>query len=354
MVFFCHTWGITGRVFKADALWGKIIFFMKAPAWGGVWIFFILSGYLCGKGFASDKYSLTPSGILKFYLYKLIKIGIPTWFFIFIFCVIAHPDFIVSNPSVLTRFLTFTYDGIPETGGIGVCWFVSTLMQMYLLAPFFCYFLHTFDAKTNHNKIVRIIVLILFITIGFLYRIKLYTNGFDWELHVYRPFLPNLDLFLVGIQLNKLVHPDQGKYKSNTFRNSILLFSLAMLWILNSYLCFYSNQKHYLFIYQYIFPSIYAAFVSVFIYFYIEKRDSAVRKGYSVSRWFDKISFQFYLWHSLILINISPYITASSAIEFYFKLLAITFVITCILAALYSQMFYFLIKRPLLCSGNVL
>ena len=34
-------------------------FFMYTPAWVGVWIFFILSGYLIGKSFWQERYKVT-------------------------------------------------------------------------------------------------------------------------------------------------------------------------------------------------------------------------------------------------------------------------------------------------------
>ena len=41
-VFFLHTWIVTNNLAGINNTWDKL-FFLKTPAWGGVWIFFVIS-----------------------------------------------------------------------------------------------------------------------------------------------------------------------------------------------------------------------------------------------------------------------------------------------------------------------
>lgn len=70
MVFFLHT-------FPSSKIDFSFCFIFHTPAWGGVFIFFILSGYLIGKGFFAGKYENTFKGSLKFILQRFIKIAPP-------------------------------------------------------------------------------------------------------------------------------------------------------------------------------------------------------------------------------------------------------------------------------------
>ena len=60
----------------------KISWILFTPAWAGVWIFFVLSGYGIGSGFYSGKYQMTKHGILKFYYSRLLKILPLYWTYI--------------------------------------------------------------------------------------------------------------------------------------------------------------------------------------------------------------------------------------------------------------------------------
>lgn len=92
---------------------------LKTPAWSAVWILFIISGFFIGKGFFNGKYEYSISGILKFYIRRLLKVGVPTWIFIFITGTIVEPEFFYQNPNVISKILTFTYYNIPASNCIG-------------------------------------------------------------------------------------------------------------------------------------------------------------------------------------------------------------------------------------------
>lgn len=347
-VFFLHTWIVTNNLAGINNTWDKL-FFLKTPAWGGVWIFFVISGYLAGRGFILERYNLSMKSILHFYLDKLIKVGIPTLFFIFILCVTVYPDFIPSNQGALTALLTFTYNGSPGLPGIGATWFVSTVMQLYLLTPGLYYLLKKLNAGLS-GRTAHTAVLIGIIAAGCFYRVLLYKNQISWYSWVYTPSIANLDLFLAGFQMNYLLCQNKREGGNRIIGNPLLILLLLLLVTFNSYLYYFgeteSGRQSFLFIYQYVMPSVYAAFISIFLYFFMEKEQSHTENLFEkILNWFDGISFWFYLWHSLILDKIYPHIALSSPAAFHLKLLAVTFVITGILASFYTKAFNMLSKE---------
>ena len=60
MVFFCHSWIVCYETF-GYTIHGLYRIFIT-PAWGGVWIFLVVGGYLAGYGFYGGKYSLDWGG----------------------------------------------------------------------------------------------------------------------------------------------------------------------------------------------------------------------------------------------------------------------------------------------------
>ena len=88
---------------------------------------------------------------------KLVKIGVPTLFFCFLICVLIFPDFAVNNKMALVNILTFTYNGTVAVDGIGATWFVSTIMQLYLIAPILSYF--TYKLKKINKGYIHILIL---------------------------------------------------------------------------------------------------------------------------------------------------------------------------------------------------
>jgi len=131
MVFFLHASLFDGKNFPAGIVFKEypFAFIFKIPAWAGCWIFFVLSGYLAAKGFVSNHYNLGLRGILYWYKMKIKKIYIPTLIFIVGVSILSYPEFLIKNNiELLYYFLSCTYYGAPGVDGIGVTWFVFTLM----------------------------------------------------------------------------------------------------------------------------------------------------------------------------------------------------------------------------------
>jgi len=136
LVFLLHSYIFRSYAdFEID---GGLDFILKTPAWAGVWIFFIVSGYLAGMGFFERRYEYSITGLVRYYLVKVVRILIPTLFFIFLICLLTAPEFLVDHPEVVKDILLLKYDGSIAFDGLGATWFIFTLFWLYLIAPFVC------------------------------------------------------------------------------------------------------------------------------------------------------------------------------------------------------------------------
>lgn len=324
---------------------------LKTPAWSAVWIMFILSGYFIGKGFFEGRYAFNVKGFLRFYLKRFVKIGVATWIFIFINCTIVEPDFIINNPKVLFRIISFTYYNLPQSNGIGATWYVSTLMHLYLIAPFICLIVRKIMMHIRNQVNMKMSLgIIVVLWLGFYYRYHMFELGVDWSSQVYVPFYANLDLYISGILLNYINFP---KVLSQTKRKIINVCTKAGLFVVILLNCYIYYRMDYSFtcgfIYQYVFPSIYIIVVGL----YIKASESCMfpQKPISIKNiiknplrlldLFSSISFEFYLVHSLVLSRIYIYFTGSSLIEVHLKIVFSAFVISTIWAVLLKRIFSF-------------
>lgn len=302
----------------------------QSPAWGGVWVFFIIGGYLAGKSFSDGRYSFDCSGVLKYYKAKFFKIVVPTFAFIFVCCVFASPTFIKENPMALLKFFTFTYNGSPMNNAISVTWYVFTIVQLYLLAP-----LLSFVAIKAKKQQKNLIALSIFVFIaGLLYRFFAIKSGLNHENYVYKPFFANLDLFFGGVLLSQIVSVLPEKFMSAAFKDLSLFLLLVML-LINSFF------NHMSFVYQVLFPSVYFLLVSFFLVSYSDEKwvteyDSVFEQALA---FFSSITFEFYLFHCLVLSSIYPVFLEKNALVLHLQLLLASFVITCICSVGFKRIF---------------
>jgi peptidoglycan/LPS O-acetylase OafA/YrhL len=93
-----------------------------------------------------------------------------------------------------------------------------------------------------------------------------------------------------------------------------------------------------------VFPTVYLIFTCCYLWFYcasanIELADSEKNFRYAVVNWFSGISFEFYLFHSLILDRISKSIGGHTAWGQYMKLIFVTALITTVFSIGYHKIF---------------
>jgi hypothetical protein len=251
LVFFLHAWIFTGKGTED-------YFFLKTPAWAGVWIFYIISGYTIGKNFYNGKY-ISFSSFVKS---RFLKIGIPTFIFVFFYAVLINPEFIKNNPYVLIRILLFVYNGAPGDCGIGALWFVSTIMQMYVLSYIFFKLIRRF----KDNKSIKSIWCIFFM-LSLVLRL-IVNNNFNWYVYSYTLSLSNLDLFFCSFMLNTFTR-ESDFYNKNI--EKMLWVALFVFIAINTW--FYTHEQS-VFLgssclnwYKSIFPSVYLVIINSIIYF---------------------------------------------------------------------------------------
>ena len=325
MIFCLHTSIFSGQI---GFQFSTTTWFLQTPAWAGVWIFFILSGFLIGKGFINGRYNYTPKGIIIFYMSRIFKIAIPTWFFILLCLVLVQPQFAISYPEIIWQNLLFIYDSTPGFDGPSATWYISTLIQLYLVAPFIYKMIDYAIVKFNKkNKSLQgaIFILILIVILGFSVRLIAYKLKLDWSSRVYVPSYMNLDLFASGVIFNYI-----SRNIKITINNKIfgwMYYIVLGVVIINAYIYF----KQYYFMYQYVFPSMYILVIGTFLVLASKRINIKYMRPYSplklITR-FSSITFGFYLFHSLILSKIYIFFSESYPVFSHIYLLVVGFVIT--------------------------
>lgn len=313
-------------------------FIFRTPAWAGCWMLFILGGYLSGLSFRNNRYDFSFRGITRYYLNRVRKTIFPTFCFIFLCLVFVFPSYISENPNVIFRFITLTYNGTPGADGVGATWFVFTMAWFYLLSPFVSLFVRKIQSCQS-----LLLGVIIFLGIGgYLWRLYLIRNGFDWYNCVYTAFYSNIDLYFSGFLMAYFV--------SNQSRNfSIIIKAVAFLLLI---VVIISNCWFYVYrvdIYQMYYPTIYIFVILVYIEVFHQDnllsthnkptKEDLCANHFRIIDVFSNYSFEFYLFHSLVLHCISPFIHVGGSFANYLVLGVIAFIISQICAYGFHRIF---------------
>ncbi len=191
--------------------WATPLF--RSNPYAGVWIFFTLSGFLMGKGF-SFRYALTEQGIFAFYRNRLLRI-LPLYLAALgLVSALTTPALLLPrNWWQWMEVSLFDYRGDLPLPPIGALWSVSTEVQFYLLAPFLFAALLWCRARLGRNVVLLpfavlsggvVVRKLLFFWFA---RHALPLPGTALDMFVYKPLLPQLDLFVAGMSLNLLPAP---------------------------------------------------------------------------------------------------------------------------------------------------
>ena len=298
MVFMLHS-----TIFEPDLLIllasNKFAFIFVPSAWAGVWIFFIVGGYLAGKGFSLGRYQLSKEGIKKYYIQRLKKVVIPTMLFIIICVLLIYPDFVIYTPNILLKYILFSYNGTPGVDGIGATWYVSQLIFFYLISPGLAFLAHKF---LKGKKLMVGIFIGIMVILGFLYRLFGYYIDLDWYTNIYTPWYGNIDLFVSGFLLAYIDRKSESRV--------VNMFSVLLLFIIIFVNCFFYRRMLFgdsqATIYNlYFFQSIYLIGTLFYLYSFSNadmKMDQENNNIFlRIINKFSTISFEFYLLHSLVL-----------------------------------------------------
>ncbi|MFJ3153208.1 acyltransferase family protein [Pseudomonas protegens] len=172
-------------------------YLLSFSPWGGVWMFFTLSGYLMGKGFASGRHTIDGAGLKKFYRNRMLRI-FPIYFVavLLVGVLIAPGSIDIRTNQGWDTILAFMLFDVHDNALIGALWSVSTEFQFYLIAPVL--FLILSKIAKNLAVILAATAVLLFALGNMKFHI-LGTHPELWHDHIYYPLISNIDCFVVGM-----------------------------------------------------------------------------------------------------------------------------------------------------------
>lgn len=270
--------------------------------------------------------------VARYYSNKFFKILVPTFCFLFLCYVFAYPLQVRDNPAALLSFLTLTYNGTGPLAlnGTGAAWYVFTLVHLYLLTPFF----HIAAEKLSKKNVLLFCASAILLLLGLFYRYYAVKFDLDWYSKIYTPFYANIDLFFGGILIDRIA---RVKFKN---QNCVLLKDLSIFALL-SLVCLNSLYYGNMFIYQILCPSFYLLTLGAALIFFSDEKwtndySSFFEKALAA---FAGITFEFYLFHSLIYDRILPAFKEQNVFLLHAKLLIVGFVLTTICAIGFNRIF---------------
>lgn len=287
--------------------------FSYFPAWSGVWIFFFISSYLNIRSFAGGRYDISGGGILKFYKNRFLKL-IPTYIIWIVILGALYPEAFFGSPVAIVELFTFTFKG--TSGGVtylGETWFISTIVQFYLLCPLLFVVLD----RLLRNKKRAIVAFGLVASIGLLTRILLISFDIvSWYEYIYTPIYGNLDILICGGILAFGAGGVGFDFSKVCRISSLILF--VLLFIFNCW-CYYSGLLK---LYEAFFPTLWIIISSFVI---LTFRNCSGKSPWIVKQ-VCSVSFEVYMVHPLVgAILFSNFSNLSGVVGTFVVLLAMVF-----------------------------
>lgn len=366
LVFVCHNLSIAYDFYPQYVNNFPKIFHL--PAWAGVWIFFILSGYLIEKGFYNNKYETDWKGIINFVFRRFLRIAPMYYLFLLIvFLFVNQASFFDKNIFSLVFFYSNYRPALSVQTGL--LWFVSTIFQLYILAPVIYKFVLS-HIKSHHLLFIGLIVIG-----GLGLRLLQHYWGQDWYSVTYVNTLSNLDLFFGGFLLNQVVNGKKKVLENKKILSVCKVSSFLILFVLigiNVYVyCTAESSSVYskfcFNLYRYIFPTIYLVVILFIIWAFDSKEKvkyapltfaNMVKNPVRFIEGFGVISFVFYVFHATILLNFGKFFITCQPVDIsLFNLIRIhfgkvslivwgVFIFSFIFSVLWSVIIYNYIEKP--------
>lgn len=338
LVFFCHSWITCYNAFAYNAYgWCRL---MITPAWGGVWIFLVISGYLAAYGF-SGKYEMNMEGVIKYYKNRIVKILIPTWVFISIVYLLIHQDKMITWDAVI-RFLTCTFNGEGSpVSGIGATWYIFIVMWLYLLTPVILILLNRIEKIYGRYTFGLYLTILLSVCLlGCIYRVVTYFY-LDWYEWTYANVLGCVDLFVAGMISFKMSRcfPQLSNKLVQRLRVCVVLMLINLIVICADFgsLIPLGNL-----LYRYIWPSAYLILSCLLLLLYAYKTEDvrsliSVRMAKLVNL-IAPYTFAYYLWHSSLLLYVVDKLNISDDNMHFILTMVVGFVVSSYMAFLMTKM----------------
>lgn len=362
LVFFCHSC-IIGRDEFGFELHGAL-WLLKTPAWGGVWMFFAMGGFLATYGFDINSYTTDKEGILKYYKSRFVKVLLPTWIFISLVYIFYLNESTLSLKNIIS-FITCSFNGgdIDGLKSVGATWYVFISMWLYFLTPFLYKILIWYEYKHRGKECSYYKgLLVLIVCVSIIYRCLQYL-GVDYYNWMYANVLGSIDLWLTGMIGCRLLHYLPTDVPMKTIKKLRVIF-IVLLFVLATV---FSGWVKELGCFSEVFPLIQTglnqiykigsiiwgitAISLVILYSYEEenkhKIDCSKRPIAPICNAVAPYTFMFYLWHSGLLTHLATKLTIEDVVSRYWAMLAIGFVVTVYVAFLMTYMNNGLIKHIL-------
>lgn len=310
---------------------------LMACPWVGVWIFFVLSGYLMGKGFYGGRYSIDRKGIFRFYRNRILRIAPIYWSAILIVAAVQgrsvfQPD---NLPGFVSSLLFFQSINMPFVV-IGALWSVQTEMGFYLAAP---YLFIGLSCLTERFRPINIFIAL--ITAGVLFRIAMlqfgsYLGQHIWTVSIFSPTISNLDLFCGGMLTNWLLE----KRPARPWDRGLIIIGCMVLFFGGAWIISEAKTDHLLRTLIDFGPCITALTVSAMILgLETTKSHGRLIRG---TQWFGILTYAVYVVHEPIFIAIGQRVPRDLS-----EVQSIEFTAIAIASAIIvATIAYWLIERP--------
>lgn len=332
----------------------------RSCAWAGVWIFFILSGYLAGKGFECGRYTPDASGTGRYYKQRLLKTWLPAVIFVLAEMFFSHAKSLKGNWKLILRLFTFTFNGGGGYSGMGHTWYIFILMWLYLFTPLMALLMKKLREASHRNKLLRdapTVILAFIVIAGFAYRSIALKSGLDWYNLVYTPPFGNTDLYFSGM-IFAYILPDMKRPENKTGRiilktSSVVLF-LGFI-VFNSWFYLLTTPKRFdVKIYQYYFPTCYIIVVLFYLFAfdtgkYHRKREAATLRTVLLHPLrlidaFASVSFFAYLFHIEVKNHLLEMFGNVDTFSRYILFFVTAIAISCLFGKIYGDGVTLLIK----------
>ncbi|OCI93275.1 hypothetical protein A6U86_19805 [Rhizobium sp. AC27/96] len=298
--------GMPERLERSNPIW----LLMGSP-WAGVWIFFVLSGYLMGKGFYSGRYMHSRESVRKFYWNRAMRIVPMYYAVLLIVSVLVDPQIYTANHLwEIAALATFSLHLEAPTPVISALWSIQTEMAFYAMAPLLIFVL------TNIARVLPPWLLIAMIAaLGFAYRwwVLAETQNLGWLSRVYVPLIANIDLFMIGILANWIV-PGASRILNRTPTLPIGLAIMSLSYIVSAYVfvqaSYGSDHATFSWYAQNVGPT-FTASIALSCILLFESHVASGKTGGPVSRrairlsqFTGVLSYALYIWHEPVLLRL--------------------------------------------------
>jgi peptidoglycan/LPS O-acetylase OafA/YrhL len=337
-----------------------------------VWILFVLSGYLMGKAFYTQRYTTDIAGVIKFWRNRALRIFPLYYFAVLILSLFVYPEVLkFSNWGYLLRVCTFTYHPYISFEAVkfnDVFWSLSTEVQFYLIVPFLYSLIQ--NRLNQRKKLFITSLVIVFAT--FIFR-GLFWIGFQTQItqdmgyafkYWYTPLITNLDLFLCGFLINGFLKYHKSNFdriKSFTIKYFAVI-AIALLYLFSAHHLYHQELWNLpnrsggwrtlttILILQPLTAIVTSFFIFAFeknIYYDFTKHEklsfnAILKNPFRILEIIGNLSYGIYIWHMPIIVRTYDVFNSQIPLEaFYIRLTA-----TLILSTVLATVTYYLVELP--------